>query len=131
MSHLSRRKFLGSTAALSLAGAGALALPRRSRAQGANDTINVGLIGVGWRGGQLLDEILRVGGVKITALCDPDSARTAEAAENVLDAPDREADRDEAEHHAHDDPAEPVGGGSADTSKHGVVFRVIECPGDR
>jgi hypothetical protein len=86
MSQLSRRTFLGSTAALSLAGAGALALPRRSRAQSANEAINVGLIGVGWRGGQLLDEILRVGGVNIVALCDPDSSRTAEAAKKLPDA---------------------------------------------
>lgn len=86
MSHFSRRKFLGSTAALSLAGAGALALPRRSRAQSANDTINVGLIGAGWRGGQLLDEILPIAGVSIVALCDPDSARAAEAAKKLPDA---------------------------------------------
>jgi hypothetical protein len=49
---------------------------------------------------------------------DPRQARAAKAPENVADAPDREADRDQAEHDAHDDSAEPIGGGSANTSKH-------------
>ena len=45
--------------------------------------------------------------------------RLAEAAENVADAPDAEADRDQAEQNAHDDAAEPIGRGFVNTSKHG------------
>ena len=48
----------------------------------------------------------------------------AETPENVADAPDPEADRDQAEHDAHDEPAEPIGRGGANTSKHDKPFRV-------
>src|SRR4029077_17233427 len=44
--------------------------------------------------------------------------RAAEAAEDVADAPDREADRDHAENDRHHDPPEPVGGGLTHTAKH-------------
>lgn len=44
--------------------------------------------------------------------------RAAEATENVVDAPDREARGEEAHDHGHDRAAEPIGGGVADTSKH-------------
>ncbi|HYO25100.1 MAG TPA: Gfo/Idh/MocA family oxidoreductase [Lacipirellulaceae bacterium] len=83
MSQFSRRRFLSAGAALSLTGAGALALPRRARSQDANSTIRVGIVGVGWRGGQLLDEIRPLPGVEITGLCDADAARSAEAAKKL------------------------------------------------
>ena len=79
----------------------------------------------GDRAAKLPAELLQPFAVELTELldrdlgaADPRQARPAETAENVADAPDREADRDQAEHDAHDDPAEPIGGGGANTSKH-------------
>src|SRR5262249_24043544 len=45
---------------------------------------------------------------------------TAEAAENVADSPDREADDQKAEDGGQDDLAEPVGRGFAEPSKHAL-----------
>ncbi|MFO1500021.1 MAG: Gfo/Idh/MocA family oxidoreductase [Verrucomicrobiota bacterium] len=86
MKHTSRRAFLKLS---TVAGLG-LALPHWSFGQGAgqkrfgpNDQVNLGIIGlgglnvvggVGGRGRQLIDQIRRVPGVRITALCDVDSA---------------------------------------------------------
>ncbi len=44
-------------------------------------------------------------------LADLGHGENAEAAENVADAPDAEADHQEQHHRRHDDAAEPVGGG--------------------
>ncbi len=44
--------------------------------------------------------------------------RAAEAAKDVVDAPDREARGKQAHDHAHHGAAEPISGGFADTSKH-------------
>ena len=82
----------------------------------------------GDRAAELPAKLLQPLAVELTELldgdlgpADPRQARAAKAAENVADAPDREADRDQAEHDAHDDSAEPIGGGGANTSKHGDV----------
>ncbi|MBM4071422.1 MAG: Gfo/Idh/MocA family oxidoreductase [Planctomycetes bacterium] len=66
---ISRRTFLGASAA---AGGAALALPAASAAQvnGANERINVGLIGTGGRCRHLMPALARVPNVRITALCD-------------------------------------------------------------
>jgi hypothetical protein len=80
MANFTRRNFLTTSAAL---GAGAIAVPRFARAQGANDAINVGIIGVGGRGNELINQIKGVEGVRIVALCDPDSARTDAAAKDI------------------------------------------------
>jgi hypothetical protein len=82
MAHTTRRNFLTTTAAL---GAGAIAAPQFVRAQGAaaNDAINVAVIGVGGRGNEHIKFIKDVPGVRIVALCDPDSARTAAAAKDL------------------------------------------------
>jgi predicted dehydrogenase len=81
MSQFTRRTFLSTSATL---GAGAIALPHFARAQAANDTISVGVIGCGGRGNELIKQILDVkkknGGVDIVGLCDADSARTASTA---------------------------------------------------
>ena len=45
----------------------------------------------------------------------------AKAAENVADAPNAEADGDEAKDDAHDGAADPIGGGFVNTSKHETV----------
>src|SRR5450755_3531214 len=75
-----RRDFLK----CSLAGAGVLA---SGRAMGANDRINVGVIGLGGRGSYLLDMVLhRVAeksDVQVAALCDPYQARLNKAAAKV------------------------------------------------
>lgn len=75
-----RRDFLK----CSLAGAGVLA---SGRAMGANDRINVGMIGLGGRGSYLFDMVLhRVAeksDVQVAALCDPYQARLSKAATKV------------------------------------------------
>ena len=81
---LTRRGFLGRAAAL---GAGAVAAPSLSAAVGANDIINVGVVGVGGRGGHLLNELLKLaeGGkkVKVVAVCDVYTVRLKAAAERA------------------------------------------------
>jgi hypothetical protein len=55
-----------------------MALPGRAlRAAGANDQINVGLIGCGNRGGQVAAMFQKLKGVNIAGLCDPDAERVA------------------------------------------------------
>jgi hypothetical protein len=71
MSRSTRRYFLQQSA---LAG-GLLALsPRVLAAANTNSQVNVGVIGLGWRGGDLLKAFSEVPGVKIAAICDADSA---------------------------------------------------------
>ena len=72
MSPLSRRTFLKSSA---LAAAGA-ALPAKSWGQimGSNADLRVGVIGLNGRGQNHLSSLARIPGVRIVALCDPDSA---------------------------------------------------------
>lgn len=70
----SRREFIKRT---SLAAAATFAAPMFLRAQGANDRINVAVIGAGGKGASDTDETARAGG-NIVALCDVD--------ENTLDA---------------------------------------------
>ena len=59
---------------------------------------------------------------------DLGDGRGAEAAEDVADPPDREADRDQAQDHAHNDAADPIGGRFLNTSKHETVSC---CLGER
>lgn len=71
MSRSTRRYFLQQSA---LAG-GLLALaPRSFAASSANEQVNMGIIGLGWRGGDLLKLFSGLPGVQIVAICDPDSA---------------------------------------------------------
>jgi predicted dehydrogenase len=75
---MNRRQFLGTAAgavAMSTLGSGA------SRAQGVppSDQINLGVIGVGSRGRELMRHFLRLPGVKIGAICDIYEPRFAEA----------------------------------------------------
>ncbi|HEX6962564.1 MAG TPA: Gfo/Idh/MocA family oxidoreductase [Lacipirellula sp.] len=61
----------------SLAAGAALALPTSIlRAAAANDEVNIGLIGCGGRGSELLKMFHKIEGVNIAALCDPDQERT-------------------------------------------------------
>src|SRR5215218_7449669 len=68
----SRRTFL-KTSALAAAGA---ALPARSWANvlGANDDIRVAVIGLNGRGMNHVSSLSKISGVRIVALCDPDTA---------------------------------------------------------
>jgi predicted dehydrogenase len=61
----SRRSFVAATTA----GLAALALPG-SRARGANDALRVGCIGTGGRCQALMKALVKVPGVRITAVCD-------------------------------------------------------------
>ncbi len=66
---------------------GALALgPQAIGAVGANERVNLGVIGLGWRGGQLIEAFGKVPGVKIAAICDPDSALIDQWSAKVPDA---------------------------------------------
>ena len=83
-----------------------------------------GLIGQD-RAAELAAELLQAVLVELAELLDADFGAAdlgdrglAEAAEDVADAPDAEADGDQAEDDAHDDAAEPIGGGFVNTSKH-------------
>lgn len=49
-------------------------------------TVRVGIIGLGNRGGSMIDLFLAVPGVRIVALCDPVKEKTAKAAKKVTDA---------------------------------------------
>jgi predicted dehydrogenase len=65
---ISRRNFLSSSAKLATGLAG-LSVPAAG-ALGANEKLNVGLIGIGGRCRQLVPALVNVPGVRITAVCD-------------------------------------------------------------
>lgn len=69
--NLNRRQFLRTTgqAATTLAAASTFA-PAILSAQSANQTIGVGCIGLGTRGGDLIDEVVPIPQVKVVAVCD-------------------------------------------------------------
>ena len=77
------------------------------------------------RAADLTAQLLQAVVVDLAELIDGDLGRTdlgdgraAEPAEDVADAPDREADRDQAEHQAHDSSSQPIAGSLANTAKH-------------
>ena len=61
----------------------AAAVPALLAAQSPNDTIRVAFIGVGNRGSYLLQNVLKMPGVKVVAVCDLDPGRLAKAAAAV------------------------------------------------
>ncbi len=65
---LTRRTFLKTTAVA------ALGFPAITRSQSPNSDIRVGIIGFGGRGQSHISDLLKIGGVKITALCDVDDS---------------------------------------------------------
>ncbi len=73
--------FLGTTAATAAAGwAGARSYAADANSKpGPNETINLGMIGCGTRGGQLLGNFLSLPGVRFAAVCDLNSGRMAAA----------------------------------------------------
>ena len=71
-----RRTFLATSATA----AGAYLTPlARAQSPAASDEIGFGFVGLGGRGVHLLDTFRQLKGVRVTALCDPDESRLAEA----------------------------------------------------
>ena len=86
MSHATtdRRRFLQQSASAALGvAAGSMAWPLSARAQGANDRIVVGMMGMGGRGGFLADLLAARADATVAWVCDPDASRISE---NVLKA---------------------------------------------
>lgn len=72
MASISRRHFFGGA----LAVGGLITLPRPfGWAASASEQVNLGLIGCGGRGNELLRAFSKVPGLKVAALCDPDQER--------------------------------------------------------
>ena len=76
---------------------------------------------------KLASDLLKAFGIKLAELfdrnlgaADLDRRIGAEAAENIADAPDREADDQAAHDDGHDGPAEPGRGGFVNTAEHGL-----------
>ena len=84
MTNLPRRSFLGAAAG-TLSSASILA-SNASAAQGANETLGVGLIGVGNRGSALLKNLLQIPGVAIRAICDVDPEHLERGLKTVEEA---------------------------------------------
>src|SRR5690606_2637295 len=63
----------------------ALSVPM-ARAKGINERLNVGIIGLGGRGRNLLNQFSQQPDVQVTALCDPDEQRLAAGREGQSDA---------------------------------------------
>jgi predicted dehydrogenase len=81
MSHpsFSRRTFL-KTSALA---ASALGFPFIARSQSPGSDIRVGVVGFNGRGGSHISDLLKINGVKITALCDVDEKVLAKGTSNL------------------------------------------------
>jgi len=80
-SEYNRRDFLKVPAAAAVAGA-----PAILKAQGRSDTVRVAFVGVGGRGTLLLQNMLKVPGVQVVAVCDIVPAQTEQAAKLVAEA---------------------------------------------
>jgi len=65
MNDMTRREFIGATAVAAVAG-----FPSILSAKSPNGTIGVGHIGMGTRGGDLINGVVNCDGVKVTAICD-------------------------------------------------------------
>lgn len=78
MTMTNRRRFLQSSAAVGAV----LALPSYSKAVGANDDLRVAVVGIGGRGRGLLGQVEKSDGVRVVALCDPDSKALAQSAKD-------------------------------------------------
>lgn len=86
-SGFNRREFLGNSArnAAGMA-AGIFGLgTATSRTPGPNDTIHIGLIGLGQQGRELAGTLCQVPGVRITAICDVDVQALAAAQHEIED----------------------------------------------
>jgi hypothetical protein len=82
----SRREFLRTASAAAAVGAAGVWVATREAAAraaavSANEQLAVGVIGVANRGRQNIDDLLRVKGVRIVALCDVSERNLADASE--------------------------------------------------
>ena len=76
-SESSRRTFLRT------AGAAALTAASYSRILGANDKVNVAVVGLGGRGQNHMDNYMEIAGCRISALCDVNQAAVERAQAKV------------------------------------------------
>lgn len=82
-SKIGRRNFIGKSALL---GVGLISAGNRSSwsyPAGSNDTIRVGVIGLGWIGPIHLERLQKLPGIKVVALCDVDPANLSNACEKI------------------------------------------------
>src|SRR5688500_4163368 len=91
MQPTSRRRFLASTAAASVAAASALPTLAQDAATAAPATaavkkLNIGIVGVGGRGFDHVREIAPIENARVVALCDVDSTMLAQAAKTIENA---------------------------------------------
>src|SRR5207245_10555251 len=75
---MDRREFLGLTAGTLAAMSVLISRPGETRAVPPSDQINLGVIGVGSRGKEVMRMMLRVPGVRVQGLCDVYEPRFAE-----------------------------------------------------
>jgi len=85
---ITRRSFAKATAAAAVA----LTAAERSRAQGANERVRLGFIGVANRGGQLLTAFGKHADCEVVALCDVQKSTLAAAAARLDGKPDTYGD---------------------------------------
>ncbi len=69
MNRITRRRFLAGSAATSAA-----LMFASSRVLGANEEIRAAVVGLNGRGGSLLNDLRRIAGVRVAAVCDADQA---------------------------------------------------------
>src|SRR6266446_2023523 len=81
MTSIYRRTFLRQSAGIGVALAAS-----QVRAKSLNDKLNVGFIGLGTRGNELLGQFGRLTDVRIAALCDPDQQHLSNTASKQVDA---------------------------------------------
>ena len=73
MTRHSRRTFLRQAAAAGVAATFTIAGTKSSgNVLGANDTVRLGVVGINGRGGDHINEFLKIPGVQVTHLIDPD-----------------------------------------------------------
>jgi predicted dehydrogenase len=83
MPDVTRRQFLGSTAAAAAGLAAPFALGDEPKKPGANDKITVALVGCGGMGRANLHDFIRLPDFEVVGLCDPDPAHIKDAVEDL------------------------------------------------
>lgn len=78
-----RRDFMKTTALGVTAGMSAMQYSAFAQTEGANDKIQIGMIGVGGRGGSLLDWVLKKPNAHVSAVCDVYAKRRNRAAQKA------------------------------------------------
>jgi predicted dehydrogenase len=76
---MNRRQFFGKAAGAVAAVSALASRPASARTVAPSDQLNVGIVGAGSRGKEVVRNFLRIPGVKITAICDVYEPRFAEA----------------------------------------------------